>query len=90
MVKYTLQSVKLGAVKLLDGIDGDVVWCDSSMLTGSVRYGSGTVSIEELHHLKLRPMRHNCVTVPQSTDCNVCLTIQHTTRSIICQREASA
>ena len=27
---------------------------------------------------------------PNLTDCNVCLTISHTTRSIICQREASA
>ena len=49
-----------------------------------------TVSIEELHHRKLPSMPYKCLTVPNLTDCNVCLTISHTTRSIICQREASA
>ena len=45
---------------------------------------------EELHHRKLPSMPYKCLTVPNLTDCNVCLTISHTTRSIICQREASA
>ena len=49
-----------------------------------------TVSIEELHHRKLPSMPYKCLTVPNLTDCNVYLTISHTTRSIICQREASA
>ena len=57
--------------------------------------GDGTmseeiVSIEELHHRKLPSMPYKCLTAPNLTDCNVCLTISHTTRSIICQREASA
>ena len=49
-----------------------------------------TVSIEELYHRKLPSMPYKCLTVPNLTDCNVYLTISHTTRSIICQREASA
>lgn len=49
-----------------------------------------TVSIEELHHRKLPSMPYKCLTTPNLTDCNVCLTISHMTRSIICQREASA
>ena len=61
-----------------------------SMLTVTEPCLKETVSIEELHHRKLPSMPYKCLTVPNLTDCNVCLTISHTTRSIICQREASA
>ena len=53
--------------------------------------GDGTMSERNCeHHRKLPSMPYKCLTVPNLTDCNMCLTISHTTRSIICQREASA
>ena len=61
-----------------------------SMLTVTEPCRKEIVSIEELHHRKLPSMPYKCLTAPNLTDCNVCLTISHTTRSIICQREASA
>ena len=49
--------------------------------------GDGTMSERNCEH---RRIAYKCLTVHNLTYCNVCLTISHTTRSIICQREASA
>lgn len=57
--------------------------------------GDGTMSERNCEHRRIASQKitinaYKCLTVPNLTDCNVCLTISHTTRSIICQREASA
>lgn len=57
--------------------------------------GDGTMSERNCEHRRIASQKItiNAIQVldsPNLTDCNVYLTISHTTRSIICQREASA
>ena len=52
--------------------------------------GDGTMSERNCEHRRIESQKYKCLIVLNLTDCNVCLTISHTTRSIICQKEASA